>query len=452
MVGITAYPPLPSSLSAASATNTTSPSSALSAEHNTDASLLAGSTGSINTVSSLARQLNDAATRAETRLDRASPVSMESIKGNGYFTNRAQHDAEVPDTDDPQLRARARQATGFLNGSDSNPFKGLAHDQLSLIAHDDGGTFTINERRAAWEELKATAVPGPTHTVSATGMGRELMNARLFAGVEPGVANGAEGMSVANIGRLPFEFLTHDDRNLLSQMYVYAQEQGADLAYVDSLARELGNYRQHDDGRLRGNFNNGHHYDAEGRQLTVNFNDRDAATASRLLSSAAINSTLVDRGFLYHILDPGFGALSNTSNLEFLEQMVTKFSNEAATQTPLDSQFDTYVPVINLSDNIVMTRSPDIKIHRDDPLVINNNGVWSITEKGKAAGYTLVNGIAQRPPASVAGSTPADSTAQRDIWEALASTSDQPAERTNTLSGLFKLLWDSGRPWKARKE
>ena len=363
--------------------------SARSVEEKTDVSLLTGGMSSVSTVSTLARQLSEAATRAEPRVGQASSRLIEPITGNRYLTNKAQYDAQVPSTEDVDLLARARQATGFLNGADNNPFKGLTRDQLSLIAHDEGGDFTINERRAAWEELKATAVPTPVSAVSVPGYGRDLMISRLFFGAEPGVVDGADGMSLTNMGRHPYEFLTRDDRDLLSQMYAYAQEQGVDLAYVDSLAGELGDYRQHDSGRSLGNFNSGHHYDAQGHRLTVSFNDKDKATAERILNGAAINSTVVDRGFLNFILDPGFSALGNTSSLAFLEQMVIKFSAEGATQISLGSQFETYVPVINIKDNIVMTRSEDVSVQRTDPLIINDNGVWSVTEKGKAAGYSL---------------------------------------------------------------
>jgi hypothetical protein len=64
---------------------------------------------------------------------------------------------EVPDTDDPALLARAKQATEYINGvrtggRGTNPFAGLPRDQLDLIIYDDSGAFTINERRSAQHE------------------------------------------------------------------------------------------------------------------------------------------------------------------------------------------------------------------------------------------------------------------------------------------------------------
>ncbi|MFP1837487.1 hypothetical protein ACLEDU_17535 [Lonsdalea quercina] len=110
-----------------------------------------------STVSTLARQLADAAVRAEARdasssreeLAQKAKTLLSQITGPSYQNNRAKYDAEVPDTDDQALLERSKQATAFVNGSGSNPFKGLTRDQLALIIYDDSGTFTTNERRAA---------------------------------------------------------------------------------------------------------------------------------------------------------------------------------------------------------------------------------------------------------------------------------------------------------------
>lgn len=466
-----------------------------------------GSTGTTSTVSNLARQLGEAAVRAENRdaslsrkeLGQKATVQLDQIIGDQYHANKAKHDAEIPDTDDPELLARAKQATSFVNGSGSNPFKGMSRDQLALIAYDDSGTFTVNERRAAWQETydqeevwrqkvvaqamdeynrtgkmtnffkevlayynelpaieqaqypedyasklqelidldfnymthqaegkgsspanlisqlfesgpharketvsassstasqsssaQSTSVASTTLSKASTSsIGHDLMTSRPFGGKEPAVANGAQGMSANNIGRSAYEFLTYEDRALLADMYAYAQDEGADLTYVDRLAAELGDYRQHDNGRLRSNFNNGTNYDVEGHQLTVSFNGKDAATASRILGGTAIDSTRLDQGFVRHILDPGYGALSNTSDLGFLEQMVTKFSSEGATQSSLGGQFATYTPIASIKDDIVLSASEDVKLKPFEPDITNVNGVWIVTEKGTAAGIPL---------------------------------------------------------------
>ncbi|GFM62793.1 hypothetical protein ALQ47_00953 [Pseudomonas cichorii] len=112
------------------------------------------------TLSSLAKQLNDSAARAESRdstlsskeLGKLGTSIIYKIAGTEYDENRKVHDAEVPDTDDPELLERARQATQFKNGTGANPFASLSQEQLRLIIYDESGDYTINERSAAFSE------------------------------------------------------------------------------------------------------------------------------------------------------------------------------------------------------------------------------------------------------------------------------------------------------------
>ncbi|MBI6683620.1 hypothetical protein YA0697_18065 [Pseudomonas viridiflava] len=76
----------------------------------------------------------------------------EQLIGRSYDDNKARHDAEVPDSIDPDRLARAKEATRFTNGSGTNPFAGMSREQLSVIAYDEGGDFTVNEKKAAWLE------------------------------------------------------------------------------------------------------------------------------------------------------------------------------------------------------------------------------------------------------------------------------------------------------------
>ncbi|MFJ5333206.1 hypothetical protein [Pectobacterium versatile] len=108
-------------------------------------------------VSSLARQLSDVAVHAEARdssnsrskLGSYAHSVIEELVGVSYINSQKIHAEELPDTDDLELLARAKQANDFANGRGTNPFKGLSRDQLALIAYDDSNTFTVNERRAA---------------------------------------------------------------------------------------------------------------------------------------------------------------------------------------------------------------------------------------------------------------------------------------------------------------
>ncbi len=118
---------------------------------------------SAQTISTLARQLAASADRADDRdkkltrseLSDKAKTLLNQVQGDAYFANKAKHDSEVPNTSDPELLKRAKQATEFVNSaarggtSEKNPFSGLSREQLANIIYDDSGNYTINERRAA---------------------------------------------------------------------------------------------------------------------------------------------------------------------------------------------------------------------------------------------------------------------------------------------------------------
>lgn len=111
-------------------------------------------------LSSLAKDLSEAAQRAAVRdgamsrneLAKLAAAIKERIIGESYDFSREVYDAEVPDSDDLERLERARQATDYLHAKAPNPFAGMSQEQLSLIVYDEGGAFTVNERRAAWLE------------------------------------------------------------------------------------------------------------------------------------------------------------------------------------------------------------------------------------------------------------------------------------------------------------
>ncbi|WP_268800123.1 hypothetical protein [Pseudomonas huanghezhanensis] len=127
-----------------------------------DAKELSSATTNVDsaTLSTFALQLSDSATRAEARdnrLDSKQLASLakdviEKLTGDSYYRNKAVHDAEIPDTEDPELLERARRATQLTNGSGTNPFSGVSPEKLTLIMYDEAGTYTLNERKAAYLE------------------------------------------------------------------------------------------------------------------------------------------------------------------------------------------------------------------------------------------------------------------------------------------------------------
>lgn len=160
MLEITTYTSLSGSRLTGNNISAAGQTQAVATDDKAGATTSTSSTGTSSTVSNLARQLGEAAARAEARdaslsrkeLGQKAAAIVDQIVGDSYTAQKAKHDAEVPNTNDPTLLARAQQATDFVNGKASNPFGGMSRDQLALIAYDESGTFTVNERRAAWQE------------------------------------------------------------------------------------------------------------------------------------------------------------------------------------------------------------------------------------------------------------------------------------------------------------
>jgi hypothetical protein len=147
--------------SGASSLTGTTATSATGAVEDSSQTVAVATASNVPQISTLARQLSEAAARAATRDAGASRSQLASldkalkdkVAGDGYYANRASANAEVPKTDDPELLARAKQATEFVNGGGTkNPFAGLSREQLALIFYDEGDAFTLNERNAAYTE------------------------------------------------------------------------------------------------------------------------------------------------------------------------------------------------------------------------------------------------------------------------------------------------------------
>lgn len=111
-------------------------------------------------MSVLSRQLGESAVRAEARDKSLSREALgelaarlrDTLEGDSYANNKTRHALEVPNTLDPLLLARARQATQYeaqQSPNVPNPFAALSREQASLIAYDEKGPYTVNERRAA---------------------------------------------------------------------------------------------------------------------------------------------------------------------------------------------------------------------------------------------------------------------------------------------------------------
>lgn len=253
-----------------------------------------------------------------------------------------------------------------------------AYAQNAYMTGSAQETTAVNSAPAAPANATAISTPVPSTSVSLSG--KALMLSRLFGTTDPNatlpVLDGAHGMDRGNSGIQSTNYLTENDRALIADMYSYAQQQGADLQYVDTLAVTLSRYRQSDNGRLSGGFNS---FDAEGHQLSSSYSPTDTATADRILNGNAINSTQLDHGFLRYILDPGM-ALGNTSNISFMEQMVTKFSDQGTTATPLPPKFSSFSVQDLAMKNAVITASKEVVYKPPESQIANIDGQWYVLD------------------------------------------------------------------------
>ncbi|MEE4623197.1 hypothetical protein V2L00_05755 [Pseudomonas alliivorans] len=185
--------------------------------------------------------------------------------------------------------------------------------------------------------------------------GEALLRQRLFHITDPNRAVLVLGKADCGALHSRVEFLTRDDRQLLGDVYEWAQEQGADLKYVDDLGLRLASYREADNGRMMVRENTGRSYDGEGHKLYLSFTDKDAASAKRILEGDALKTTRLDHGFVRFITDKDYGAI-NHNDFDFMEQVINRFSSGKDESQPLTPRFAKYE---YLKNNFVRTLSKD---------------------------------------------------------------------------------------------
>jgi hypothetical protein len=113
-----------------------------------------GESETSSSVSQLARQLSDAAARAAVRDASMSPAllaakarSLEEALCTYNNTGAYKHSSEKPQTDDPELVARAQQASDYIYRRGANPFAELSRDQLVLIMYDESLSWGLSSAR-----------------------------------------------------------------------------------------------------------------------------------------------------------------------------------------------------------------------------------------------------------------------------------------------------------------
>ncbi|MBU9834561.1 hypothetical protein J1786_06985 [Rahnella sp. L72c] len=216
--------------------------------------------------------------------------------------------------------------------------------------------------------------------------GQGLMMSRLFgnADANPTIQT---TLTKDTMAMQSVNFLTKDDRNMLSGLYAQAQQEGTNLSYVDDLANDMGNYRMF--SGVEANANDGT-YDNSGHKRTFSFSADDTVTATRILNSGNMSSSVLDPGFVKYELDPGY-SFSHRTNFAYLESVVNNTgSNATSAEQSQTSRFSTYVN--QGQNNFVVNTASEVTLHTEEPDVVNVDGVFSVTETGMKHGFQLVGG------------------------------------------------------------
>lgn len=255
-------------------------------------------------------------------------------------------------------------------------------------------TSGVADKKVSLQPVQVNGIQNNTSSASGlvTLSGRGLMMSRLFgdSNANPPVQTQLTKDTMAMKG---VNFLTESDRNMLSDLYAKAQQDGVDLRYVDDIARDMGDYRMF--SGVMANLNNGNFYDDTGHRLTYKFTEEDTSVANRILNGNGTASSPLDSGFLKYELDPGFSP-THRAHFDFLEEAV----NKSGSGEPFDSRFSSYQQVRN--DRFVVETDSEVTLQTEEPDWGSVDGVFYVTEKGMKNGFRLEGGkVVQDPVAAL---------------------------------------------------
>ncbi|AYP25369.1 hypothetical protein [Pantoea agglomerans] len=286
-------------------------------------------------------------------------------------------------------------------------------------------------------ESNAT-VAQPVSSGQSTISGQGLMMSRLFGKVstlpeiQTQLTKSTQDMDATN-------FLTKSDLSALSDLYGQAQAQGTDLRYVDDIARDLGNYRKF--GSVSGSYNTGNTYDASGRVQTVSFTDKDAATASRILSSDNLSGSGLDPAFLRYELDPGY-SFSHTASFDYLESIMNTTGSDVTSKGQhMSSQFATYVS--QGQNNYIINTASEATLKIEEPDVINKDGVFTVTETGKKHGFRLEGNDVVQDKGTGINDTQSGKKGGKTLMDYFLNQNNTDGINTKNSASFFDFLFSS---------
>lgn len=147
-------------LSAAAGSKVSSDKAASDKAQTTQAPAGAGAVAGEVVISTLAGRLSAASTATSATIRGYDHAALGAWVNDNttdiLYPLDAEHKAaaakQLPQPNDAAAAKSAAAATAFVDRKGPNPFAGLSREQLSTISNDDSGTFTINERRAAFTQ------------------------------------------------------------------------------------------------------------------------------------------------------------------------------------------------------------------------------------------------------------------------------------------------------------
>ncbi len=306
----------------------------------------------------------------------------------------------------------------------------------SYVQNTSGDTTKTSRSRPATDS-SATVVQSVSSSQSAIS-GQGLMMSRLFGHVST-LPKVQTQLTVTTQDMDASNFLTKNDLNALSNLYAQAQAQGNDLRYVDDIARDLGAYRKF--GSVEANFNDGNVYDNSGRVQTVSFTDKDAATASRLLTTGNLSNSGLDPAFLKYELEPGY-SFSHTASFDYLESIVNGTgSNVLSSDQQQTPQFATYVSQ-GLNNYVIHTAS-EVTFIIDEPDFTNKDGIFTVTETGKKHGFKLEGNVVVEDKATGLAASQSRNETATMLMNYFLNQSNTESPHVNKPASLFDFLFSS---------
>ncbi|MFS2161797.1 hypothetical protein ACCD10_31310 [Pseudomonas sp. Pseusp122] len=187
----------------------------------------------------------------------------------------------------------------------------------------------------AYSPAKLAVDPGEAASIS----GKTLLLSRVFRCLDPKIEPAVVNEFNETTRKTPqAQFLTATDRNLLGDIYEYAQKQNVDLGYVDQLAGVLGQFRKSNNGEQMSMVDIAV---VPGQTRKYDYADTDKAIIERIMSSEAFKTTQLDPDFIRHAADSKYAHIRHT-DFNFLEAVVNKFSTEGEKASPLGDRFSRY--------------------------------------------------------------------------------------------------------------